>query len=116
MGNCIGHESGMEWGGDYWGWPDQDEDHEAFSGKTRKEDDVAKGGGVGGGAAAAITELKVRISKRQLEELVRKREVEEKGTLSARQAVAQLLVVVGDQGEANQQTWRPALQSIPEIN
>lgn len=80
---------------------------------------VAKGEGGGGGGrattAVVVTELKMIISRRELEELTRKMEAET-ASLSPTQVVACLLKVVGDRHHIHQRTcWRPALQSIPEV-
>ncbi|KAK4746357.1 hypothetical protein SAY87_012669 [Trapa incisa] len=62
----------------------------------------------------AVTEMvKVRISRRQLEEILLGRVgVEE---LPVNQAVAQLLTSASNRA-THHRTWRPALQSIPEAN
>ncbi|XVF70668.1 hypothetical protein PTKIN_Ptkin11bG0180900 [Pterospermum kingtungense] len=57
-------------------------------------------------------EVKVKITKKQLEELLGRVDVKE---LSVQQVLAQL-INVSNQYETNQRSWRPALQSIPEVN
>ncbi|KAK2981081.1 hypothetical protein RJ640_012036 [Escallonia rubra] len=57
------------------------------------------------------TEVKIKITNKQLEELLGKIDV--KG-LPVQQVLAQLMSA-GDGYEAHQRSWRPALQSIPEV-
>ncbi|KAK2977880.1 hypothetical protein RJ640_020224 [Escallonia rubra] len=57
------------------------------------------------------TEVKIKITKKQLEELLGKIDV--KG-LPVQQVLAQLMSA-GDGYKAHQKSWRPALQSIPEV-
>lgn len=61
---------------------------------------------------ASSTEVKVKITKKQLEELLGRMEVQ---GLTMHQ-VLQHLMNVSDRFETHQRSWRPALQSIPEIN
>ncbi|PWA86314.1 hypothetical protein CTI12_AA140870 [Artemisia annua] len=56
------------------------------------------------------TEIKIKISKKQLEKLLGTADV--KG-LTTEQVLAQLMNV-SDRVESHQRAWRPALQSIPE--
>ncbi|PWA86315.1 hypothetical protein CTI12_AA140880 [Artemisia annua] len=56
------------------------------------------------------TEIKIKISKKQLEKLLGSADV--KG-LTTEQVLTQLLNV-SDRVESHQRAWRPALQSIPE--
>lgn len=58
-------------------------------------------------------ELKIVISKKQLEQLLGK------GETAADQVLAGLLVDAGNRGGSEmlrQRSWRPRLQSIPEVN
>nr|GMC78682.1 DUF4228 domain protein [Ipomoea batatas]GMC87922.1 DUF4228 domain protein [Ipomoea batatas] len=58
-------------------------------------------------------ELKIVISKKQLEQLLGK------GETAAEQVLAGLLVDAGNRGGSEmlrQRSWRPRLQSIPEVN
>ena len=59
------------------------------------------------------TTVKIKITKKQLKELLGKAEV--KG-LSVQQILSQLMNASGDHRsyEPQQQSWRPNLQSIPE--
>ncbi|KAG6755454.1 hypothetical protein POTOM_041280 [Populus tomentosa] len=59
------------------------------------------------------TTVKIKITKKQLKELLGKAEVKE---LSVQQILSQLVNASGDHRsyEPQQQSWRPNLQSIPE--
>lgn len=62
-------------------------------------------GGGGGSNKTTTREVKIKISRKQLEELVGKVEVKE---LRVEEVLAQLMK------HSLQRSWRPALQSIPE--
>ncbi|KAJ6376574.1 hypothetical protein OIU76_025680 [Salix suchowensis] len=59
------------------------------------------------------TKVKIKITKKQLKELLGMAEVRE---LSVQQVLSQLMNVTSDHRsyEPQQQSWRPNLQSIPE--
>ncbi|MBA0580310.1 uncharacterized protein LOC105787199 [Gossypium raimondii] len=109
MGNCLRHQqhqSSTRWAGDEWG----------SSASAANDGDEEKGLLVNNpeiglnASPSAIHEVKVKISKKQLEELLGRVDAKE---LSVQQVLEQL-INVGNQYEANQRSWRPALQSIPE--
>ncbi|TXG67802.1 hypothetical protein EZV62_009077 [Acer yangbiense] len=139
MGNCLHHgsssSSSMHWSGDDWGSSaisDHDRDYyhkgmklEAKKGCLARDisdlDNVKSGNGDGGGgfrvssstkATATRTKVKIKITKKQLEELLGRAELKQ---ISMQQVLAQLMNV-SDRYETNQRSWRPALQSIPEVN
>lgn len=64
-------------------------------------------------SASTTTELKIRITKKELEKLLCKVDMEEL-------PVAELLSKLIDVGDAFESThrrsWQPSLQSIPEVN
>lgn len=103
----------MEWGGDDWGSfgsghekTRKDEDRLLSSTKTECMKDFA--------AAAAGTEVKIKVSKKELERLLKEADVEGR---SLQQVLAQLMGAGegdGDGFEAHRRSWRPALNSIPE--
>ncbi|CAL9087028.1 unnamed protein product [Musa acuminata var. zebrina] len=112
MGNCVGLQKRV--GGvdedDFWGAMGQ-----KSSGRRGTQQDEAKlflepereEGGAGS------TEIKIRISKKQLEELLR-------GTRGKERPLQQLLADLISMGETwehhDQEThWRPSLQTIPEV-
>ncbi|MBA0876688.1 hypothetical protein Goshw_001709, partial [Gossypium schwendimanii] len=109
MGNCLRHQqhqSTTRWAGDDWG----------SSALAANDGDEEKGLLVNNpeiglnASPSAIHEVKVKISKKQLEELLGRVDAKE---LSVQQVLEQL-INVGNQYEATQRSWRPALQSIPE--
>ncbi|XWS11216.1 hypothetical protein CRYUN_Cryun38cG0065200 [Craigia yunnanensis] len=128
MGNCLRPQSSAQWAGDDWGTSAvKDKDDGFFVNETRRDTCDYKGTmnieekGILGiqekisfTTVSAITthEVKVKITKKQLEELLGKVDVKE---LSVQQVLAQL-INVSNQYETNQRSWRPALQSIPEVN
>lgn len=138
MGNCIRHECPMQWGGDDWedglfsaesegsggddaaaaaaaagADADADETEELLekrSGRRRHRSSNAATP-----AAAVGKEVKIRITKRQLEELLGKPDANEEKPVE--QLVSQLMAMsASDRFEAGQRSWRPALKSIPEVN
>ncbi|XP_008806400.2 uncharacterized protein LOC103719103 [Phoenix dactylifera] len=115
MGNCIDHQKAATWVDD----DDDDDDWESAEGAmhySRKEKarevvvDKEKGLLEGKGGVAS-TEVKVKISKKQLEELLQR--VEGKG-LPIQQVLTDLLSLGEVALQERTQHWRPALQSIPE--
>ncbi|XVF34004.1 hypothetical protein REPUB_Repub18cG0019800 [Reevesia pubescens] len=132
MGNCLRNQSSTHWAGDDWGTSavaNDDNDSGLLASETRCDTFGYKGminieekglhgnhQKIGFTASSATTnpthEVKVKITKKQLEELLGRVYVKE---LSVQQVLAQL-INVSNQYEANQRSWRPALQSIPEVN
>ncbi|XVF03875.1 hypothetical protein REPUB_Repub05bG0030600 [Reevesia pubescens] len=125
MGNCLRHQSSTQWAGDDWGTSATDD--RFFTSETRRdtcEDKVMmnieekrllenhKKIGFTTSSDTTTHEVKVKITKKQLEELLGRVDVKE---LSVQQVLAQL-INVSNQYEANQRSWRPALKSIPEVN
>lgn len=114
MGNCIGHQKAVTW------VDDDDEDWEAAESPmhcSRKEEEseemVGKEkGSLEGKGGVASTEVKVKISKKQLEDLLRR--VEGKG-LPIQQVLTDLLSMGEAALQERAQHWRPVLQSIPEF-
>ncbi|RLN33704.1 uncharacterized protein C2845_PM03G08450 [Panicum miliaceum] len=80
-----------------------------------KEEEARKGES----APAATTEVKIRITRKQLEELLRRVE-DGKGSgdgVPVRDVVSELLVVASTSSNFRHREegqWRPSLQSIPE--
>ncbi|XVE80384.1 hypothetical protein DITRI_Ditri14bG0135500 [Diplodiscus trichospermus] len=120
MGNCLRHHSSTQWAGDDWGNDAVDDGF--FVNESTRDTCEYKGmmkieekgllGFTTSSSATATHEIKVKITKKQLEELLGRVDVKE---LSVQQVLAQL-INVGNQYDANQRSWRPALQSIPEVN
>ncbi|KAL3639964.1 hypothetical protein CASFOL_014932 [Castilleja foliolosa] len=114
MGNCIRKEPATQWGGDDWGSFRSDRklignsghDYYADGGEDEKSSNNLSSG------LSTGTEVKIKISKKQLEKLLKKADFQ---GLSAEQILAQLMNDGGDWSEeAHRRAWRPELQSIPE--
>ncbi|KAJ7963825.1 DUF4228 domain protein [Quillaja saponaria] len=95
MGNCLKRGSAKEWGGEEWDFP-------------VKEDEKGSLGNFE--TSTPAVEVKIKITKKQLEELLGR--AQGKG-LSVQQVLTRL-INVSDRFETHQRSWRPALQSIPE--
>lgn len=100
MGNCCRKESSMQWGGEDWGSFDSKTQSNPMNNTTEEKSVSTETG----------TEVKIKISKKQLDELLSSENI--KG-LSVQQILTQLMNV-SDGFETHQQSWKPALQSIPE--
>ncbi|KAL3322682.1 hypothetical protein AABB24_039992 [Solanum stoloniferum] len=118
MGNCIRKESSMQWGGEDWGFPSTvSEINEDFCHrKTMKLEENHHQLLIGEckenihSSMPIIKEVKVKITKKQLTELMGKADVQ---GLSVHQLLTQLMNV-SERFELHNNSWRPALQSIPE--
>ncbi|KAJ8763652.1 hypothetical protein K2173_003124 [Erythroxylum novogranatense] len=122
MGNCLRRESPTLWGGDEWGSPVVD--LELFGTNRRQDDEVQDKGmkmeedgllgdhkrGIISSSTKPGTELKIKLTKKQLEKLLGSVDMKE---LSVEQVLTQL-ASISDEYEAHQTSWRPNLQSIPE--
>jgi membrane-bound ClpP family serine protease len=101
MGNCLKHKSSTK-------YATKDDDGEwdfsAFEGNFA--------GKSNGAASKTTTEVKIKITKKQLEELLSKVDMKE---LRVEQVLAQLMNH-SNGFESLQRSWRPALQSIPEAD
>lgn len=116
MGNCLRHESPMTWAGEDWGSP---ESEKLFPGNNiprghkeeNEKDDKDFGSYSAASGAGGRTEVKIKITKKQLEELLGRADVKD---MSVQQVLEQLIRVSDRCDQTHQQSWRPALQSIPE--
>ncbi|KAL7585688.1 uncharacterized protein LOC111912689 [Lactuca sativa] len=112
MGNCIKKQTAIQRDGGVWGSTAAAAPGTMYlSGSDRG--DSRKGESYSGGSfgdKTATTEVKIKISKKQLEELLGRTDVQ---GLTVEQILAKLMNV-SDGFESNQRPWRPALQSIPE--
>lgn len=113
----------MIWGGEDWGSPlaDHRKGEMTQRGMEIEEEKglmkVDQNGFLGttSGKFTSSTEVKVKITKKQLEELLGKVDVKD---MSVHQVLAQL-ISVSDRCHTtsfHHRSWRPALQSIPEVN
>ncbi|CAK9317711.1 unnamed protein product [Citrullus colocynthis] len=113
MGNCLRRDGeAAQWAGEEWDFlatEDDDGREELLSDSKKKKCSTAEMAA----ASTTATEVKIKITKRQLEELLGKVDVKE---MSVQQVLAQL-IGVGDQfHESRHRHWRPVLQSIPEVD
>lgn len=120
MGNCLRHQSAVHWAGDEWGSPVPDQ---FFCSNTRhdirEKADIEEEGLLGdnnrgltsSSSTTSSKEVKIKITKKQLEELLGRVDIKE---LSVQQVLAQLMNVSGDRHETHPRSWSPNLQSIPE--
>ncbi|XP_004500063.1 uncharacterized protein [Cicer arietinum] len=100
MGNCLNHQSSTKYATD-------DEDDFDFSDSKGEFSDKRNCPNV-----KTTTEVKIKITKKQLQELLSKVDIRE---LKVDQVLAHLMNNSGGY-ESLQRSWRPALQSIPEVN
>ncbi|KAL2322651.1 hypothetical protein Fmac_027030 [Flemingia macrophylla] len=99
MGNCLKHQSSSK----YSISDDDDNDGDHWNFKTSKNVLATT-------MAKTTTEVKIKITKKQLEELLSKVDVRE---LRVEEVLSQLMNHSGGY-QSLQRPWRPALQSIPE--
>ncbi|KAE8681021.1 LRR receptor-like serine/threonine-protein kinase GSO1-like [Hibiscus syriacus] len=120
MGNCLRHQSSTQWGGEDWAAliPAAANDDDDDSGGDNIEEkgllQFRNRGRIGSTTSSSAThEVKVKITRKQLVELLGRVDLKE---LSVQQVLAQLINVSHQYDQADQRSWRPALQSIPEVN
>ncbi|RDX58074.1 hypothetical protein CR513_62635, partial [Mucuna pruriens] len=131
MGNCCATSSSMDWGGDDWDSLTSkhnskrrmssrkvfDEVHGASLGNVEKEKLL----GALRASSDANGKVKIKISKKELEELLGGKEKKKQGEghASAEQVLARLIHardhVNNEHHDAHHGPWRPVLQSIPEF-
>lgn len=104
MGNCIRRDgAAAQWAGEEWDFlAAKDDGREGLLGEIEKKK-----------SSTAATEVKIKITKRQLEELLGKVDIKE---MSVQQVLAQLIGVDDQFHESRHRHWRPVLQSIPEVD
>ncbi|KAF7815824.1 DUF4228 domain protein [Senna tora] len=103
MGNCLKPQASRRIAADV----DYESDSDWISPVTE--------GGFAAKNGGKVTEVKIKITKKELEKLISRMEVKE---MRADQVLAKLMSYGGSGYEVNQhqRSWRPALQSIPEVN
>ncbi|KAJ4833020.1 hypothetical protein Tsubulata_010642 [Turnera subulata] len=144
MGNCLRHQPSTYWGGDDWGSPvpdhfvirrrahgDMKEEEEVIMRRSNIEEEEglllgedryfsssssssSSSSTSKTSSSGSTTEVKIKITKKQLEELLGRVDVKE---LSVQQVLAQLMNISGGGGfddQTHPRSWRPNLQSIPE--
>ncbi|XP_021860704.2 uncharacterized protein [Spinacia oleracea] len=108
MGNCLRHETKAEWAGEDW-TPAMMTDSEM---KKGDDNEYCYSG------SNMIKEVKVKITKKQLEELLGKMNVDvqqQKQGLSSGQILGKLVKVSVYSETTHHKSWRPRLQTIPEL-
>ncbi|RLM84644.1 uncharacterized protein C2845_PM04G26030 [Panicum miliaceum] len=114
MGNCLERSRRGRCGGG-----GAAATHYAKTSAVWVEEEARKGESAPAAGAAAATEVKIRITRKQLEELLRRVEGG-KGSgdgVPVRDVVSELLVVASTSSNFRHREegqWRPSLQSIPE--
>ncbi|KAI3703833.1 hypothetical protein L1987_74028 [Smallanthus sonchifolius] len=112
MGNCMKKQPAAKSDGGGWGSPATSPKKKDIFGNHR-DGSPPKGEKYSGdrfSEKTATREVKIKISKKKLEELLGKTEVQ---GLTVEQMLAQLMSV-SERFESHQRSWRPALRSIPE--
>lgn len=112
----------MTWAGEDWGSSPSEKLYPSSHipkghGMAQEEDEKDRGfssysatsGGGGGGGGSK--EVKIKITKKQLEELLGRADVKD---MSLQQVLEQLIRVSDGLDRTHHRSWRPALQSIPE--
>ncbi|PSS10410.1 DNA-directed RNA polymerase subunit beta like [Actinidia chinensis var. chinensis] len=97
MGNFLGCKSSMVWEGDEW------ESIETMELPKREEQSLV----------GENTEVKIKITKKQLEELLARVEAHD---MSVNQVLSSLINGDDHFEIQHQRSWRPSLQSIPEVD
>ncbi|XP_020258429.1 uncharacterized protein LOC109834825 [Asparagus officinalis] len=105
MGNCIDRQRAVTWVDDY---DDYDEDCVSEE-STSSKDDYSIDTNSGKNAFSASTELKLKITKKQLEKLLKRIDGRD---LTVQEVLANLM----SHHEDPDRHWKPALQSIPEVS
>ena len=129
--------SSVNWGGEDWGSLANDERDHKHTRKTNKkvEEEEEEEGLLGGGdfgsydsskakvpvlPGGATSEVKIKMTKKQLEELMGRVELKQ---MTVQQVLAQLIISVSTstttapyEATDHHRPWRPVLQSIPEVN
>jgi len=121
MGNCVKPASAMEWDGEDWSDLSSKktssskahaDGHELSLGKEYKEKLLQELKV----SPDANGKVKIKISKRELAELLEKQHLNQKhfGRASAEQVLLRLVKARNDDG--SHRLWMPALESIPEVS
>lgn len=114
MGNCLTHKSSSEQASDDW---ESSKCNRIFvdgcDGREIKERETEEERLLGKKKGVSSTEVKIKVTKRQLQDLLGKVDIQ--GT-SIEELLTQLMNVSADVDHLRHRSWKPALQSIPEVN
>ncbi|MQL87413.1 hypothetical protein Taro_019960 [Colocasia esculenta] len=119
MGNCMRvqpAECGVDDDGEYWEWAEGDHRRRHLGREFAVEEEKVEllmGDGVAVQAATAGTEVRIKLSRRKLEELLGKADAQRLplGLVLARMAFD----MEGRASLRRGRHWRPALHNIPEV-
>ncbi|RWR80255.1 putative paraquat-sensitive protein [Cinnamomum micranthum f. kanehirae] len=118
MGNCLRHRSQTTRGGDDWDSTGSEKLYATDMAHDKSFDNIDHKGEIetvsllGEKNEISSTEIKIKLTKKQMKELLAK--VGMQG-MSIEQVLTQLVNKGGD-CHLRHRAWRPALQSIPEVN
>lgn len=117
MGNCL---RAQRMSSGFWDGDDDDEGWNLYDGRYHKREkcenaSILKGAPTSSTTADACkgTEVKVKVTKKQLEEMLGRADVE---GMSTEELLFQLVKSNGGCDQVRHRPWRPALRSIPEVN
>lgn len=115
MGNCIGCESTVSWADDdeEWGRPEHGSHRREAPLGEEEEGELMKRSSDVVSADGASTEVRIKISKKKLEELLRYSDAQ---GLPLHQLLARLLSGADHAAGAGRRCWQPSLESITELD
>ncbi|VVA99008.1 unnamed protein product [Arabis nemorensis] len=121
MGNCLRHESEMHWAGEDWDdfTTEEDEDYQHhnhhYSSKTSNKTKtvIVKGDSK---SSDLSHEIKIRLTKKEFQDLLSKVNVLDHYTFHQHVFSCPNLINQYEETNQLQRSWRPVLQSIPEVN
>ncbi|XP_058099634.1 uncharacterized protein LOC131243986 [Magnolia sinica] len=118
MGNCLRYQSSMTWAGNDLESKSSNMifEHDTHDGichdRVQNDMEMEEERSISKNKTVSSTEVKIKVTKRQLEELLARFDIQ---GMSVEQVLTQLMNGGGD-CHARHQSWRPTLQSIPEVN
>ncbi|KAM5588685.1 hypothetical protein ABKV19_006913 [Rosa sericea] len=126
MGNCCLRRDSAVWANDDDGWVNVCQLHQSQQPEKQKLLGEVQFRSSSGSSSSSCRrrpsscggdhhEVKIKMTKRELEELVGSRGGA-KDVSSVEQLLARVIDDGDDQYEEHQRPWRPALQSIPEVD
>lgn len=124
MGNCLRHDSSMVWAGDDWGSVESKSHHNNSMQNYTKDshgstEKLKLLGETSSAGSSSSHEVKIKVSKKELEQLLER--LRGGQGLPVEQVLLSQLMDGGDYHDLqrqldHQRSWRPVLQSIPEVN